>query len=114
MEQTRRYQFKLKSLVKAVTGFKNLMEVDISGFNEILQDGIQNGQIQKFEYSTELLWKTIREYLLTFHQIESVSPKSAISEFLNTKNIDEPMYELLINMIKDRNTAMFTKRKIIL
>jgi nucleotidyltransferase substrate binding protein (TIGR01987 family) len=104
MEQTRRYQLKLTQLIKAVSGFKSLLEVDTTGFNETLKDGIKNGQIQKFEYSTELLWKTIREYLLAFHGIETVSPKSAISGFLSTKNIDEPAYEILINMIKDRNT----------
>jgi len=104
MEQARIYQAKLKQLVNAVTGFRKLVDTDISGFNEVIKDGIKNGQIQKFEYRAELLWKTMKIYLKTYHEIDAVSPREVITEYHAIKKIDEVTSEAIFEMIKDRNS----------
>jgi len=103
MEQTRQYQNKLSSLQKAVTTFEKSMMIDTASFSDIEQDTIKSGQIQKFEVSVELFWKTIKKFLYEIHGIEAVSPKMVIKQLYRTNYIDEKNYEGLIEMINDRN-----------
>lgn len=104
MEPARRYELKLEQLSKAVRGFVVSLNLAVSEYNEDLKDAVENGQIQKFEYCVELIWKTIKLYLRVYHQIDARSPKEAISSLLDIKKINELTYESLHNMIKDRNT----------
>lgn len=86
-----------------MTSLAEVLKLDLSKFNEIELDLVKNGQIQKFEYSIELCWKIIKTFLSEQHGIETVSPKSAIKEFFGVNLVDEEEYELLIQMIDDRN-----------
>lgn len=103
MEQTSGYENKLKLLVKALDGFEKSMTLEKERFGEIEQDTIRSGQIQKFEVSVELYWKTIKKFLFEIHGIETVSPKTVIKQMYLTKYINEKVYESLIEMINDRN-----------
>lgn len=108
MEQTGKYNDKLDSLKAAIEDFDKSMKIDLSGANEIVKDAIENGQIQKFEFTTELLWKTLRAYLLDIHGIEKNSPKFVIKEFLNVRDISEEVYNALFDIIDDRNLLSHT------
>ena len=81
MESTETYQAKLEVVRKAIISFGKLLAVDLSLFREVIADGIKNGQIQKFEYCTELLWKQIKRFLLERDGIDASTPKDAIKEF---------------------------------
>ncbi len=94
---------KLNQLIKAVTGFKKSLDLDVTGLNEVYKDTIKNGNIQKFEICVEILWKTIKKYLEIFYKIDAFSPMQIVKEFYGVKGIDEKIYEELIDMIKDRN-----------
>ena len=103
MEEKEKYKLRLNTLVAAMDGFSKLMEKDITLFDEIVSDGLMNGRIQKFEYCTELLWKTVKNFLWINDGIDSKSPKSTIKEFFLAGHIDKNEYELLFEMINDRN-----------
>ncbi len=103
MEQLEIFNRKLDQVTKAIKSFENLLNHQLSDYDDIVIDGLKNGQLQKFEYCTELLWKIIKRYLFYNDGIDSNSPKGAAKEFYVAKHINEEEYELLIEMIDDRN-----------
>lgn len=111
MEPIDIFRRKVTVLQQALTGLELLLQKDLSLFDAVVTDGVKNGQVQKFEYCTELLWKTIKRYLLTVHGIESVSPKSAIKELFTIGDITEDEYNALGTMIDDRNILSHVYRE---
>ena len=103
MEQARSYKIKLKKLSKAVSGLRHVIEVDISGYSNVIKDAIKNGRVQKFEYCVELLWKAIKIFLFLNEKVNVKSPKQTIKEFYNSGYINEDDYNTLIEMLDDRN-----------
>ena len=103
MERSRVFTERFSDFSKSLNSLAEVLKLDLSKFNEIELDLVKNGQIQKFEYSSELCWKIIKAFLSEQHGIETVSPKSAIKEFFGVNLLDEEEYELLIQMIDDRN-----------
>ena len=96
---------KLEQFNKANKGLKKLINTDFNKYEleEYLIDGLINGCIQKFEYTTELCWKSIREYLLENDGLKINSPKQVIKEFYNIGYVNEPNYFALLNALNDRN-----------
>ncbi len=103
MEQSQRFKYKLEVYEKALKGFNISLNIDVSGFSEEIIDTIKNGRIQKFEYCTELTWKTIKNFLYEYHAIDARSPRDSIKEFFLVGAVEESNYELLINILDDRN-----------
>ncbi|MCK5177653.1 MAG: HI0074 family nucleotidyltransferase substrate-binding subunit [Candidatus Aenigmarchaeota archaeon] len=103
MEQTERFKYKHLNYSNALEGFNDLLKVDLSEYTGVVLDGLKNGQIQKFEYCTELTWKIIKSFLQNLHMLELPTPKLAIKAFYTNNFVDEKAYELLINMLEDRN-----------
>ncbi|MCK5456482.1 MAG: HI0074 family nucleotidyltransferase substrate-binding subunit [Melioribacteraceae bacterium] len=103
MEEKEKYKLKLKTLNNAIKGFSSLMEKDITLFDEVISDGLMNGRIQKFEYCSELLWKTAKKFLWIYDGIDAKSPKSTMKELFLANYIAEEEYEVLFEMINDRN-----------
>lgn len=103
MEQAGTYKYKLEKLKKALEGFDNALNINLNGKTEVEKDIIKNGQVQKFEYCIELLWKTAKFYLFDIHGIECNSPKSCIKLFYQNSDISDDDYEALISMINSRN-----------
>lgn len=98
---------KLEEFKKAVEGFSYLVGVDLKNLANVLDprliDGIENGMIQKFEYSIELCWKLIKKFLKQEDGIDAKTPKQSMKEFYLAGHIDEDHYETLVDMIDDRN-----------
>lgn len=103
MEQTQRYQNKLKVFEQALDTFGISLGIDLNKYSEIELDTFQNGQIQKFGYCVEISWKTVKAFLEDVHGLEVVSPKSAFKVFFQTGLVDEEICETLLEMINDRN-----------
>ena len=103
MEQTERFKYKLINYSNALEGFNDLLKVNLSEYAGVVLDGLKNGQIQKFEYCTELTWKIIKSFLQNIHMLELPTPKLALKAFYTNNFVDEKVYELLINMLEDRN-----------
>lgn len=101
-------ELKLNEFKKAIEGFSYLVGVDLKSLEDILDkrliDGIENGMIQKFEYSIELCWKLIKRFLKQEDGIDAKTPKQSVKEFYLAGYIDEDNYLKLIDMIDDRNS----------
>ncbi len=103
MALSARYQARLKKLKPAVKDLELALEEDLSKFSSRQQDLFRNGQVQKFEFSIELLWKTVKAYLFEKKGIDEIAPKSIIKAFYQSENLASNDYEKLLSMIDDRN-----------
>lgn len=107
MELNELFQKRLTGFKKALKSFDDLLNVDLSELKQQLDDrlidGIKNGQIQKFEYCSELSWRLIKRFLSLIHGIDSKTPKGSIKELYRIGYSNEETYRSLINMINDRN-----------
>ncbi|MDR1560217.1 MAG: nucleotidyltransferase substrate binding protein [Clostridiales bacterium] len=89
-----------------------LLKTPLDGkFPEDFDDLQQEGLIQRFEYTFELLWKTMKDFL-DYEEvpIEIISPKNvikaaAVSNLLEKINIDG---DILLDMLKSRNLLSHT------
>lgn len=94
---------KLSDLEAALVNFRDSLTLEPSLFPELVADNIKSGQIQKFEFTIELLWKTVQVFLFEVDGIDVVTPKSVAKEFVEAGYCDYEIYELFIRAINDRN-----------
>lgn len=94
---------KLSDLEAALGNFRDSLTLEPSLFPELVADNIKSGQIQKFEFTIELLWKTVQVFLFEVDGIDVVTPKSVAKEFVEAGYCDYEIYELFIRAINDRN-----------
>jgi nucleotidyltransferase substrate binding protein (TIGR01987 family) len=103
MAQSEKLNNKIVQLKKAVSNFENTMKIDLFSSSDIIIDLVRNGQIQKFEYCTEMLWKTSKAFLEEKHGANPKSPKNAFRDLFENNYIDETTCEKLLLMVDDRN-----------
>ena len=94
-----------------------LEETDIEGFSELEKEGV----IQRFEYSFELAWKTLKDYLeYSGIVLNEITPRTVIKEaaaagIFNSAGIDP---DIFLDMLVARNslshTYDFEKFKVVL
>lgn len=94
---------KLTDLDAALWNFRQSLTLDPAAFPELVADNIKSGQIQKFEFTVELLWKTVQAFLYEADGIDVVTPKSVAKEYVEAGYCDYESYELFIRAINDRN-----------
>ena len=95
----------------ALSDFKAALDIDISQFDEGTADVIKNGQVQKFEFTIELMWKLLKQYLLEQHGIEVVSPKQAIRSYFELGFCDYRESEELLEAVDLRNMLSHVYKK---
>ena len=80
--------------------------------SEILQEKysttIQDAAIQRFEYTTEALWKCLQLYLKESEGIVSASPKSCMREAKRIRLLNDNEAECALEMIDARNMTSHT------
>lgn len=101
----------------------------ITDYNNVHLDSVRDGVIQRFEFCTELAWKTVREYLIEQGYADINSPKSVMKtafsdglltnengwlEILESRNItshvyDEKTAETIFESVKDVYTPLFSE-----
>lgn len=94
---------KLSDLAAALSNFRDALTLEPSLFPEIVADNIKSGQIQKFEFTVELLWKTVQVFLYEMDGVDVVTPKAVAKEFVEAGYCNYEDYELFIRAINDRN-----------
>ena len=94
---------KLNDLDAAWSNFRDSLTLEPALFPELVADNIKSGQIQKFEFTIELLWKTVQAFLLEVDGVDVSTPKSVAKEFVEAGYCTYEEYELLIQAINDRN-----------
>ncbi len=83
---------------------KTLEEILNEPYSVIVRDAT----IQRFEYTFEVFWKTIREYLREHEGIVRNSPKSCFREAMNVGLMDEEQTIKCLEMTDDRNLTSHT------
>lgn len=99
------YLDKLEKYEKALYSLKEMIDFD-SSFDtplEKLDEAIRDSIIKKFEYTFELSWKTIKEYLEKEGYEEFNSPKKVLKQAFEINLIKNE--EIWSNMIEARNST---------
>lgn len=116
---------KYEKLISATERLKQA----ITDYNNVHLNSVRDGVIQRFEFCTELAWKTVREYLIEQGYADINSPKSVMKtafsdglltnengwlEILESRNItshvyDEKTAETIFESIKDVYTPLFSE-----
>jgi nucleotidyltransferase substrate binding protein (TIGR01987 family) len=94
---------KLNDLEAALVNFREALTLVPASFPELVADNIKSGQIQKFEFTIELLWKTVQVFLFEVDGVDVVTPKGVAKEFVEAGYCNYEVYELFIRAINDRN-----------
>ncbi len=71
----------------------------------------RDSAIQRFEFTVEIFWKTIKRYLNIKEGIDCRTPKSCIREFFSAGFLDEDTTVRLLKMIDDRNLTAHTYKE---
>jgi nucleotidyltransferase substrate binding protein (TIGR01987 family) len=80
---------------------KTLDEVlAIESPNAIERDAL----IQRFEYSFEAIWKTVKMFLNSVEGVEANSPKAVVRASMGTGLFSEEMTRQALVMVDDRNS----------
>lgn len=94
-----KFQIKLNNYKNALSRLHESLKEAETNNSLTVRDGV----IQRFEFTSELAWKTIREYLLTQEITDINSPKSVMSEAYNNRLITNDTGWLQI--LRDRNST---------
>lgn len=89
-----------------LNNFKNALKKlndGISDYEKVKIETIRDGVIQRFEFTTELAWKTVRALLLEESVIDINTPKSVIREAFSAGFVEDEQGWLQI--LNDRNST---------
>ena len=93
------------NLQRALQGFEQALSLDGSNYPDFVRDVLENGRIQKFEYSAELFWKYLRACLMAEGLDVPNSPRGAIKAGFDRAFVLEAEYQPALDLIADRNTC---------
>ena len=98
-----RWQQRLDNFSKAVKLLEEVQILDLEKLSQLEKEGI----IQRFEYTLELGWKTLKDRMESDGLIlDRISPKVVIKEAFQAKYIDD--IDSWLQMINDRNLLSHT------
>lgn len=105
------YSKALQKLTEAVEYIKTKLadqDIDLEeGESEdVLDEIIREGLIQRFEYTHELAWNVMKDYLLEIGEIRSIGSKDATREAFQAELIVDG--DVWMEMIKSRNKSSHT------
>jgi nucleotidyltransferase substrate binding protein (TIGR01987 family) len=91
-------KFRSETAIKAL---KTLEEIVDEPYSTIVRDA----SIKRFEYSFDIFWKVIKDYLRVKEGIECASPKSCFREAFKVGIISEEETVKVLEMTDDRNLS---------
>ena len=105
MEEDIRWKQRLQNYNKALVTVKNAVEL---ASTRELSDLEKQGLIQGFEFTFELAWNVMKDYLENRGIINIIGSKDAVRQAVNRGLIDDKDGQIWMDMIKDRNKASHT------
>ena len=103
MEQDIRWKQRFENFQKAIILLQEVPKMDIHTLSYLEKEGI----IQRFEFTLELAWKTLKDKMEYDGLIlDKISPKVILKEAFRTKYIDN--IDLWLEMIDHRNLLSHT------
>lgn len=98
MEKDIRWIQRLDNFQKAVNLLMEVQSMDLDELSQLEKEGI----VQRFEYTLELGWKTLKDKMESDGLIlDRISPKVVVKEAFQAKYIDQ--IDVWLEMINDRN-----------
>lgn len=94
-----KFETKFNNFKKALVSLK----IAVADYDKTNMLSVRDGTIQRFEYTAELSWKTIREYLIEQGVININTPKSVMKEAFYANIIDDDAG--WISILNDRNST---------
>lgn len=92
-----KFQEKYNKFIEAV----NRLEEALHDYERSPISSIRDGVIQRFEFCTELAWKSTREYLIEQGYVDLNSPKSVMKQAYTDKIIDNE--QVWLELLNARN-----------
>ena len=99
---------KLNDFHSALHRLSESVEITLANKGNETFSFFRDSTIQRFEFTLEIAWKSIKNFLLEYEGIECRSPKGCIREFLSAGYLDNTQTTTLLMMIDDRNLAIHT------
>ena len=91
----------LERIARFNKAFDRLKEAVERAEDDLDRDGV----IQRFEFTSEQLWKALKA-ILQYHGVECFSPRDCIKKAFRYGLIDDD--EILLDMLEDRNLSSHT------
>ena len=89
----------MEKLAIAESALASLEAILSEPFSVIIRDAT----IQRFEYTSEALWKAVREWLRAKESIEENHPRGCYRALFRIGKIDEDLATRLLHALEDRN-----------
>src|SRR5271157_1473843 len=100
---------KLKLRSETTTkALKTLQEIVEEPYSTIVRTIVRDTTIKRFEYSFDIFWKFIKDYLRVQEGIECASPKSCFREAFKVGILSEEETVEVLEMTDDRNLSTHT------
>lgn len=98
-----RWKQRFQNFSRSVKLMQEIAELDLDKISFLEKEGI----IQRFEFSIELAWKTLKDRMESDGLVlDKISPKLVIKEAYHAKYIDN--IDVWLKMINDRNLLSHT------
>jgi len=107
----KRLGYLIEQLHAAAQDFETSLEIDKEGLDPVVIDAVKNGQAQKFEFTIELFWKTVRAFLLDLHGFDFASPKSVVKKYFELGYCSYEDCEKLLRAFDIRNSLTHVYKK---
>ncbi len=95
MTASEKFTRNIENFEKALTQLKKALQEPVTPI-------VRDATIQRFEFTYELCWKTLKGYLEDTHGIRAVSPRLVFKEAFAIELIENE--DTFIEMIESRNT----------
>jgi len=95
-----------KRYKKSAGNYENAVKQLAKALKEPESEFIRDASIQRFEFTYELLWKTLKAFLEEIHGVRAVSPRQVFKEAFALDLIENE--EIFLDMIEARNTLAHT------
>ena len=92
-------ELQLQSLNRAIKQLEKVLKEEKSEF-------IRDAAIQRFEFTYELLWKTLKTHLEEIYGVRAVSPRQVFKEAFRLELINDE--SVFLEMIEARNLIAHT------
>jgi nucleotidyltransferase substrate binding protein (TIGR01987 family) len=106
-----RLNYVLGQLVSAAADFDRSLAIDEKSLDATIVDAVHNGQAQKFEFTVELFWKTVKVFLLEQHGFDVASPKSVVKKYFELSYVGYDDCEKLLRALDIRNSLSHVYKK---
>jgi len=96
---------RLDYLESALDRLEEAIELSHKQESEHLYRFLRDSVIKSLEFSCDLLWKSLKDILESKHGIMVASPRAALKEALNVDILNKKEFEILEDLISDRNDS---------